>query len=1060
MLGYGGGPPYLLQQQALQQQVMLNLLSASASGMQMPKILPPQLQQHVYGVPPPHPAPPMRPGSLDTMMGPMVGMCGGAIMSGEDVMLGGGPVGGGGPIMGGVGGVGGLGGVGGVGSVGGVGAARGSRAGPAGRPDVHEQMAAMLTAIGPISPTWTPPALWSVPPRTMADQVAGWACSAMPQPSQPTQPPGPSYASEFACASSPASVSALAARNVAPQRPGHGKRGRPTTLLTNFAPLHVKEVEIFKYDVSFAPEMKTAQVRRHILSEFAPQIEKLRDEPTAWAYDGDRVMYVVGSLGEMTELRQSTPSHAAISSRVRPVVTLREVGQLDLGRLRLATAASGCSDETIRPMMHVLDTVLKQHNSTFCRSVGPAVFDPDDISMHKLLGRPMASDTELWFGHRQTVVLTDTGPMLQIDLAATAMLAPMSVVDFVAQKLGVNAADMYLNPEQLAMAGRQLTGKQVRSSHNERRWRIRGIASESATASAFVNEVETRISVADYFEQQYGIVLKLPHLPCLKVGRTLDPVEIPMELCHFLPGQAKRDLTLEHKVAMMKETCTPPPLRLEKLNKIVSSIQTNDQISRTFGVDVDPSGLSPITGRVLDPLQLLYTDARGRGVAVDPDGWRGRWNMRSRSGNDLQLAQPCARVDNWVVVTFCPVAYVRPQQLDAFLRQLVYMAGQRGMSIGRPLEVLEGSPSENVEILLQGCFNRYAALSRPLQFVFCVIPDQGNSTYLYPTIKRWANTGGGVPSQCVQAGKLLDRQKYGVVYVSNLLLKLNLKLGGQNAHPSPVGCTLVQGTPTIVLGADVYHSPPGSDRLSFAAVCATMDRNLATYHTLVESQPSRCEVVEKMEEMMVKQLRRFYELNGQLVPRRIIFYRDGVGHSQFSIIKEREIAAIRRACTIVGGDQYTPELVFIVVQKRNHCRLFREAANGTIENAPPGTVIDTVITTPSQFDFYMCSHYGVLGTSRPTHYHVLNDDVSLSADEIQRFTFDMCHLFGRCNAIVSSPAPTHYAHLAAYQAHFYMHNFREESFYNGNGQLAVPLQTEPQYFCRVKPHLEDRLYFC
>ena len=956
--------------------------------------------------------------------------------------------------------IGSIGSLGGVGSLGGMGGVD-SRAGLAGNTN---EMTAMLLAMG-LGQTPTPPASWSVPPsRTAVDRAAG--SSSLPQ----------SHTSDVACASRSASVSASATAssmsmsegsgmpsstlNAAPPRPGNGMRGRPTTLLTNFLPLHVKEVEIFKYDVSFDPEMNTPQVRRGILSELAPQIDKLRDEPTAWAYDGDKIMYVVGSIGAATELRQSTPSDAASSSRRQFVVTLREVGHQNLGGLRIASEAASSSDETIRPMMHVLDIVLKQHNATFYRSVGPGIFDPDDNSLHKLLGRPMASDTELWLGHRQTAVLTDSGPMLQVDLAATTMLAPMSVVSFVALKLGVHAAEMYLNPEQLVMAAKQLTGKHIRSSHNERRWRIRGIANESATASVFVNEAETRISVADYFEQQYGIVLKLPHLPCLKVGREFDPVEIPMELCTFLPGQVKRDLTIEHKIAMMKETCTPPPQRLETLNKIVTSMQANNQVSKTFGVDIDPAGLSSVTGRVLDPLQLLYADATGRSVAVDPDGSRGRWNMRARSGNDLQMAQACERVDNWVVISFCPLTYVRPQQLDAFLRQLVFMAGQRGMTMCRPLEILEGSPTNNVEILLQGCASRYAAQGRPLQLVFCVIPDQGNSTYLYPTIKRWANTGGGVPSQCVQAGKLLDRQKYGVVYVSNLLLKLNLKMGGQNAHPSPIGCTLVQGTPTIVLGADVYHSPPGTDRLSFAAVCASMDRNLATYHTLVESQPCRCEVVEQMEEMMVKQLRRFYELNGQLVPRRIIFYRDGVGNSQFAIIKEREIGAIRRACKIVGGDQYMPELVFIVVQKRNHCRLFREAAEGTIENAPPGTVVDTVITTASQFDFYMCSHYGMLGTSRPTHYHVLNDDIKLNADEIQRFTFDMCHLFGRCTAVVSSPAPTYYAHLAAYQAHYYMNDFREDPFYNGSWQLATPLQTGPQHFCRVMEHLQDRLYFC
>ena len=69
----------------------------------------------------------------------------------------------------------------------------------------------------------------------------------------------------------------------------------------------------------------------------------------------------------------------------------------------------------------------------------------------------MACDTELWLGHRQTVVMTDSGPMLQVDLAATTMLAPMAVVDFVALKLGVNVAEMRLDVDQLEMVRRYYT---------------------------------------------------------------------------------------------------------------------------------------------------------------------------------------------------------------------------------------------------------------------------------------------------------------------------------------------------------------------------------------------------------------------------------------------------------------------------------------------------------------------------------------------------------------------------------------------------------------------------
>ena len=39
-------------------------------------------------------------------------------------------------------------------------------------------------------------------------------------------------------------------------------------------------------------------------------------------------------------------------------------------------------------------------------------------------------------------------------------------------------------------------------------------------------------------------------------------------------------------------------------------------------------------------------------------------------------------------------------------------------------------------------------------------------------------------------------------------------------------------------------------------------------------------------------------------------------------------------------------------------------------NAPAGSVIDTGIAHPVEFDFILQSHTGILGTSRPAHYTV------------------------------------------------------------------------------------------
>ena len=54
-----------------------------------------------------------------------------------------------------------------------------------------------------------------------------------------------------------------------------------------------------------------------------------------------------------------------------------------------------------------------------------------------------------------------------------------------------------------------------------------------------------------------------------------------------------------------------------------------------------------------------------------------------------------------------------------------------------------------------------------------------------------------------------------------------------------------------------------------------------------------------------------------------------------------------------------------------------------------GTTVDIGITHPTEFDFYLCSHQGIQGTSRPSHYHVLWDDNHFEADELQQLTFQV-----------------------------------------------------------------------
>ena len=120
----------------------------------------------------------------------------------------------------------------------------------------------------------------------------------------------------------------------------------------------------------------------------------------------------------------------------------------------------------------------------------------------------------------------------------------------------------------------------------------------------------------------------------------------------------------------------------------------------------------------------------------------------------------------------------------------------------------------------------------------------------------------------------------------------------------------------------------------------------------------------------------------------------------------------------------------------------RDAARGFRLDIPAGTAVDVGITHPTEFDFYLCSHQGIQGTSRPSHYHVLWDDNRFDADELQQLTYQLCHTYVRCTRSVSIPAPAYYAHLVAFRARYHLvekeHDSGEGSHLSGGSEDRAP----------------------
>ncbi|XP_027345227.1 protein argonaute 5 isoform X5 [Abrus precatorius] len=340
-------------------------------------------------------------------------------------------------------------------------------------------------------------------------------------------------------------------------------------------------------------------------------------------------------------------------------------------------------------------------------------------------------------------------------------------------------------------------------------------------------------------------------------------------------------------------------------------------------------------------------------------------------------------------------------------------------------------------------------------------------------IKRICETELGIVSQCCRPRQVERLNKQ---YLENLALKINVKVGGRNTvltDAIALRIPHVSDNPTLILGADVTHPQPGEDSSpSIAAVVASMDwPEVTKYRGIVSAQAHREEIIQDLYKLtqdpvkgqvhggMIRDLLRAFRASTGHKPHRIIFYRDGVSEGQFSQVLLYEMDAIRKACASLE-EGYLPPVTFVVVQKRHHTRLFpadhrRRDQTDRSGNIMPGTVVDTAICHPREFDFYLNSHAGIQGTSRPTHYHVLFDENGFSADELQTLTNNLCYTYARCTRSVSIVPPAYYAHLAAFRARCYIDGEISEAG-SASGSRTNFEMTLPS----VKENVKDVMFFC
>jgi hypothetical protein len=403
---------------------------------------------------------------------------------------------------------------------------------------------------------------------------------------------------------------------------------------------------------------------------------------------------------------------------------------------------------------------------------------------------------------------------------------------------------------------------------------------------------------------------------------------------------------------------------------------------------------------------------------------------------DIKVYKPGKMIDRWTYVNVLPGRFgpVQKSTVDQFAQAM------RGMNIG-----ISSNPQPPcTEAINQNEFGRgeadeffqWAKKSR-IQFVLVILGTSDSETY--GRIKTLGDCTYGIHTCCVQADKF-GSSRNPLPYFANCALKWNLKAGGVN-HKLHNEFGLIREGKTMVVGYDVTHptnmpSDKSDAAPSLVGLVATIDRDMGQWPAYSWEQSSKQEMLdETLTEAFKSRLALWQMHNRQQLPENIVIFRDGVSEGQFAQVLQKELPRIRIACNAKYPKNKEPRISLIVSVKRHQTRFYPTSAESMTSknNIENGTIVDRGVTQARYWDFYLTAHSSIKGTARPAHYTVLLDEVfrakygAEAANELERYTHELCYLFGRATKAVSICPPAYYADIVCTRARYYRPEFFEAS---------------------------------
>ncbi|GAA6087858.1 piwi-like protein 1 isoform X1 [Tachysurus ichikawai] len=734
-----------------------------------------------------------------------------------------------------------------------------------------------------------------------------------------------------------------------------GLSGSPIELRANYVRLLSRpQWALFQYHVDFKPPMESRRVRMALLYNHEDLLG------TTKTYDGT-ILFLPHRLHD-TETVLWTENK--LGEKVQITVTLTN---------ELPPSSPVC----LQFYNIIFRRILKILNM---QQIGRHYYNPDDplnIPQHRLT---------IWPGFVTNILQYESSIMLCLDVSHK-VLRSETVLDFMCS-LRQQCGDQRF----VDVCTKELVGVVVLTKYNNKTYRVDDIAWDHTPNNTF-KKGDTDISFKDYYMKQYNLqitdenqVLLVSHVK--RMGPSGAPPPGPAllvpEFCYLtgLTDNMRNDFTIMRDLAT--HTRLSPEQRENRLNRFVSKINKNASAQDALGIwglNFENKMLN-LTGRVL-PAERIIQGAR----AYEYNPWVADWSKEMR-GLPLINGIP---LGNWLMFFTRRNADIA----HSLMQTLNKVSGPMGIQMQRPGMI---EYDDRQEALLRALQQN---VGQQVQIVVVILPT--NRKDKYDCVKKYLCVDCPTPSQCVVA-RTLSKPQALMTIATKIALQMNCKMGGE------LWSVEIPLKHLMIVGIDCYHDT-AAGRRSIGALVANLNQGMSRWFSKCVLQSRGQEIIDGLKVALQAALKTYLRYN-KCLPSRIIVYRDGVGDGMLQSVVNYEVPQIMQSIKAMGED-YAPKLTVVVVKKRIASRFFT-LLDARLSNPPPGTVIDTEVTRPEWYDFFIVSQAVRMGCVSPTHYNVVYDSSGLKPDHLQRLTYKLCHLYYNWQGIVRVPAPCQYAHKLAF----------------------------------------------